>query len=418
MAILKKIIIWLILILIVGGLGFGGYWYWTMRQGVMEMIAQYAAGGGTEGPVPLPVDECTIKDVTDFLEFTGTTEAVNVVEIRARVEGYLEQIHFTDGSLVERDQLLFTIEPDIYRSRRDEALSALNAAQTELKRAEEDLERIQKAVSSGSVSRQELTRAQAAYDTAQAQVLGAQAALEMAELNLSYTAIRSPITGRIGRRLVDVGNLVGALDRTVLTTVRQVDPMYVFFYISEHLLEGDLLRRLQGGDDVKPMTVQVGLPNQDGYPYEGVVDFLDNTVDPRTGTVYIRGRLANEDGSLLPGMFVRVSLPVRQRKNAVLISEQAVHTDLSGKYVLIVDQDNTLQRRDIQLGTSYGSLRLVTDGLDGSETFIIGGFHIARPGMPIQPISGDQMPSEATGAMGARVVDDQSDAAEPKQTED
>ncbi|HDS85460.1 MAG TPA: efflux RND transporter periplasmic adaptor subunit [Phycisphaerales bacterium] len=399
MATLKKIIIWLILILIVGGLGYGGYWYWTMRQRVKAMIAQYAAGGGTEGPVPLPVDRCTIKDITDFLEFTGTTEAVNVVEIRARVEGYLEQIHFTDGSLVEKDQLLFTIEPDIYRSRRDEAASRLKAGQTELQRAREDLERIQKAVQTGSVSRQELTRAQAAYDTAQAQVLGAQAALDMAELNLSYTEIRSPITGRIGRRLVDVGNLVGALDRTVLTTIRQIRPIYVFFHISERLLEGDLLRRLQGGEAVEPLSLSVGLPHTGVFPYSGIIDFVNNTVDPDTGTIYVRGRLANEDGSLLPGMFVRVRVPTTERQNAVLIPEKAVSTDLGGRYVLIVDDEEKLQRRDVTLGAVVDGLRVVTEGLNGDETFIVGGFHMARPGMSVEPIHEGQIPPEMVEQM-------------------
>ncbi len=400
MAVFKKIIIWLVVIGILFGLGYGGYRYWMKRQENMAMMmGGDPMGGMGSGPLPLPVGACTIMNVTDAMEFTGTTEAVSDIEIRARVEGFLKGIHFTDGALVEAGQLLFTIEPETYKARRDEAAAMLRAAQTELERAREDLDRIEKAVQTGSVSRQELTRAQAAYDTAQAQVLGSQAALDMAELNRSYTEIRSPITGRIGRRLVDVGNLVGIMDRTVLTTVRQVEPIYVFFYISEYLLEGDLLERLQGLNDNTPMPFNVGLPNQEGHPYEGVIDFLDNTVDSRTGTVYIRGVLPNEAQTLLPGMFVRVSLPIRERPDAVLIPEKAVHTDLSGRYLLIVGEDNILQRRNIKLGTSYGPLRLVTEGLDGSETFIVGGFHMAQPGMPIQPIREGEIPPDMAGQM-------------------
>ena len=327
-----------------------------------------------------------------LLEFTGTTKAVNAVEIRARVEGFLEGIHFADGSLVEEGQLLFTIEPETYMSRRDEAAAMLKAGQTELERARLDLERIDKAVQTGSVSQQELTRARAAYDTAQAQVMGYQAALDKAALELSYTEIHSPIRGRIGRRLVDVGNLVGAGDRTVLTTVMQTQPIYVFFHIGEQMLKGDLLRRLQGGADVEPLRFAVGLPNANEYPREGVINYLDNTVDPMTGTVYVRGELANEALDFLPGMFVRVRVPTAVRKNAVLIPEKAVSTDLGGKYLLVVGEGNVLHRRDVKLGASMGPLRVVTEGLDGSELFLVGGFAMARPGMPVIPMTGDGPP--------------------------
>lgn len=401
MRILKKIIIWLVVIGILFGLGYGGYRYWMMRQNIMAMMMGGGPMGGMGGgPMPMPVGECTIKDVTDALEFTGTTEAVSDIEIRARVEGFLQKIHFTDGQWVEQDQLLFTIEPETYRARRDEAAAMLTASQTELRRAHEDMERIEKAVQTGSVSRQELTRAQAAYQTAQAQVLGRQASLDMAELNLSYTEIRSPVAGRVGRRLVDVGNLVGAPERTILTTIRQTQPIYVFFHISEHLLKGDLMRRLVGGNGVEPQTFTVGLPEQHDYPYAGVVNFLDNTVDPWTGTIYVRGELPNASGQLLPGMFVQVRLPIAERKGAVLIPEKAVSTDLGGKYLLVVGEENVLRRQDVTLGAVVDGLRVVLDGLNGDETFIVGGFHMARPGMPIQPMPEGQMPSGMPGAPG------------------
>ena len=402
MAVLKKIIVWLVVIGIVGGLGYGGYRYWTMRQSVMAMMMGGGPMGGMGGgPMPMPVGACTVKDVADALEFTGTTEAVSDIEIRARVEGYLQGIHFTDGQLVEQDQLLFTIEPETYTARRDEAAAMLAVGQTELERASDDLERIEKAVQTGSVSRQELTRAQAAYQTAQAQVLGRQASLDMAELNLSYTEIRSPVAGRIGRRLVDVGNLVGAPERTILTTIRQTQPIYVFFHISEYLLKGDLMRRLVGGDDVQPQVFAVGLPEQNDYPFEGVINYLDNTVDPRTGTIYVRGEMANASGQLLPGMFVRVRLPVGERKGAVLVPEKAVSTDLGGKYMLVVGEENTLRQQDVKLGAVVDGLRVVTDGLEGDETFIVGGFHMARPGMPIKPMPEGEMPEMMPGMPGA-----------------
>jgi RND family efflux transporter MFP subunit len=393
MATLKTILVWLIVLMILGGAGYGGYQYWKGRQAAMaQMMGEGGMGGGA---LPAPVARCILQDVTDALEFTGTTKAVNAVEIRARVEGYLKGIHFADGSLVDEGQLLFTIEPEMYLSRRDEAAAMLKAGQTELERARLDLERIDKAVQTGSVSQQELTRARAAYDTAQAQVMGYQAMLQKAELDLSYTEIRSPIRGRIGRRLVDAGNLVGAGDRTVLTTVMQTQPIYVFFHIGEELLKGDLLRRLHGGGDAEPLRFAAGLPNANDSPNEGVINYLDNTVDPMTGTVYVRGELANESLDFLPGMFVRVRVPTAVRKNAVLIPELAISTDLGGKYVLVVGEGNILQRRDIKPGATVGKLRVVNEGLTGDEMFLVGGFAMARPGMPIVPMTGDGPPPGA-----------------------
>jgi RND family efflux transporter MFP subunit len=308
------------------------------------------------------------------------------------VEGYLKGIHFTDGSLVEKGQLLFTIEPEAFKSRRDELAAMLKAGQTEVERARLDLERIEKAVQTNAVSQQELTRARAAFDTAEASVMAHRAALDKAELDLTYTEIHSPIAGRIGRRLVDVGNLVGAGDRTVLTTVMQTQPIFVYFHLGEHLLKGETLRRLQGGTDVEPLRFAVGLPNENTYPNEGVINYLDNTVDPMTGTVYVRGEVANEALNLLPGMFVRVRVPTGVRKNAVLIPELAISTDLGGKYLLVVGEGNILQRRDIKPGATVGKLRVVNEGLTGDEMFIVGGFAMSRPGAPIVPITGDGPP--------------------------
>ena len=381
---LKKIITWVITLIVLVAVIYWGHNYWTARQEKLQQ--QAAAGAGDTGPMPLPVAQCTIQDFTDALEFTGTTQAVNTVEIRARIEGYLQGIHFTDGALVEKGQLLFTIEPDTYKSRKLEADAKLQAAKTELHRAKLDFERIEKAVRSGAVSEQDLTSARAAYDTAKAQVAGFEATLVNAELDLSYTEIRSPIAGRIGRRLADIGNLVGAGERTILTTVRQIEPMYVFFNIGENLLEGDFLKRLQTASGFEPLTISVGLPNQDDYPFEGTITYLDNAVDNRTGTIYVRGELPNKSKQLLPGMFVLVRVPTEQKTDAVFVPEAAVLTDLGGKYMLTVGEGNVLQRKDVELGATVNGKRLVLKGLQGNETFIVGGFHLARPGMPITPI--------------------------------
>jgi RND family efflux transporter MFP subunit len=396
MAILKKIINWLIILAILAALGYQGYRYWTAHKEAKKQLEASAAT--SSGPTPMPVAKCTLKDITDSINFTGTTEAVNTVEIRARVAGYLKDIHFTDGSIVAKGQLLFTIEPDMYKSICDEAQARLQSAQTELTRAKLDFERIQKAVQSGSVSKQELTGAQAAFETAQSAVMGYQASLDKAKLDLSYTEIRSPIDGRIGRRLADAGNLVGAGEQTLLTTVRQIQPMYVFFNISEHLLEGDFLSRLQGKEGSEQIKFSVGLPNQDSYPYSGTINYLDNIVNTNTGTIYVRGQIDNSSAQLMPGMYVMVKIPTTERPNAVLIPEMAINTDLGGKFLLAVGKDNILERRPLKLGATIGDMRVVTEGLDGSETFIVGGFHIARPGMPIIPVSPDAAASPQQAA--------------------
>ena len=400
MAILKKIITWLVVLAILGGGRYYGYRYWTARQ---QLMAQMAQGGGMgEGPLPMPVARCIIQDVTDTLDFTGRTEAVESVEIRARVEGYLKGIHFTDGSLVEKDQLLFTIEPDAFITRRDEAAAMLATGRSELERTKFDYERIKQAIQSGSVSQQDLTRAEAAYNTAAASVSAYEAMLHRATLDLSYTEIRSPIRGRIGRRYVDIGNLVGAGDRTVLTTVVRTSPIYVSFYMSEHLLSGDLPAKMRGGKEVEPLQFQVGLPNEEKMTNSGILNLVDNTVDPKTGTVYVRGELPNDDETLLPGMFVRVQVPTQVRKNAVLIPEMAIMTDLGGKYVLKVGENNILQRCDVTPGATIGKLRVINEGLKGDELYIVGGFAMARPKMPITPITGDSPPLDmASGPMGA-----------------
>lgn len=380
----KKIIYFILILVVITG-GYYGY----KRYVIKKIMAMRAAAQAAGGPMPMPAAKCVLQDITDSLEFTGTTEAVNAVAVRARVEGYLKGIHFTDGAEVKQGDLLFTIEPDAYLARRDQAEAQLKAAWAELDRAQLDYERMEKAIQANAVSKQDLTTKKAQRDQAQASVMAAQADLKNAELNVGYTEIRSPIDGRIGRRMVDVGNLVGSGDHTILTTIQQIRPMYVFFHVGEQLLEGGFLQQLQGNSSVKPLTFLVGLPNQDEFPYEGVLHFLDNTVDPQTGTVYVRGEIPNESGLLLPGMFVRVRLPMAERKNAVLVPEKAVSSDLGGKYLLIVGQGNVLQRRDVKLGTTIGELRVITEGLDGSETFIVGGFHMARPGMPITPLTAE-----------------------------
>lgn len=395
----KNGISWIIFLIIVLAAA-GGIWHWVKSRAPKE--------ASQAGPISLPVVKCTIQDVTDFYDATGTTEAIDSVEIRARVEGYLEGIHFTDGQIVEEGQMLFTIEPEGYAAIRDEALAQLKAAQAERERARVDLERVEKAIESNAVSQQDLSTKRAAYESACAAVMAAQAALDKAELDLSYTQIRSPFRGRIGRHLADVGNLVGPTSRPILTTLVRLEPIYVFFYMSESLMKGDFIGRLRGTTDEGQMPFLIGFADEADYPFRGQICYVDNTVEPKTGTVYIRGQIGNEKEQLLPGMFVRVRVPIQERPKAVLIPERVIQTDLSGKFVLVVGPDNVLERRQLTLGATQGLMRVILSGLDGSETILSSGFHLARQGIPIQPVLEEQGASEKAASSKAAKPDSSS----------
>ena len=340
-----------------------------------------------------------------YAEFSGNTRAVESVEIRARVPGTLEEIRFEPSSRVRQGQILFVIEREQYIAARDEAQGSLRSAEAELARAESDLKRVEQAIQTNAVSQSDLDRAQAARDQAEAAVVAAGARLANAELNLEYTLVRSPIAGRVGRWLVDPGNLVGATSPTHLTTVNQDQPIYVYFDAPEDLVLAYLTTRsdtTQNQDRVG--RVNVALANETDYPHEGVIDFIDNTVDPTTGTIEMRALLPNEDNALFPGLFVRIRVIGREKPNALVVQEQAIGTDLGGKYVLVVDDQNVIDQRYVTLGARQddGTIEVV-EGLDGTERYIVVGMLRARPGFPVTP----QTEAEAaTAAQAATSVEE------------
>jgi RND family efflux transporter MFP subunit len=322
-----------------------------------------------------------------FAQFTGTTRAVESVEIRARVPGTLEEIRFEPSSSVRKDQVLFVIEREQYIASRDEALGSLRSAEAELARAESDLRRVAQAIQTNAVSQSDLDRAQATRDQAEAGVIAAKARLANAELNLEYTLVRSPIDGMIGRRLVDPGNLVGATGPTHLATVNRMQPIYVYFQAAEDVVLAFLAARSDSSQRPDRIgRVQVSLANETDFPHEGAIDFIDNTVDPATGTIELRALLPNESGALFPGLFVRLRVVGRERPNALVVQEQAIGSDLGGKYVLVVDEENVVDQRYVILGARQddGTIEAI-DGLDGTERYIVNGMLRARPGFPVTP---------------------------------
>ena len=325
------------------------------------------------------------KDVQTYVEFTGYTAAVESVEIRARVKGFLEKVAFEDGAVVKKGDLLFIIEQDSYKAQRAQAKAELASAEAELERSEIDLKRVEQAAKTNAVSQEEVTNRRAQRDMSAAAVEEQKAKLEEARLNLGYTEVHSPIDGRVSRRLVDEGNLVGAGENTLLTTVITMDPIYVYFEVDERKLIESLKNNREAFDDRKDYPFYVGLDTEKGYPHKGVLDYISNIVDQNTGTITARGILPNKEKELYPGMFARVRVPAKIESDALLVHEKAIGTDLGGKYLYIVKSDNTVEQSRVELGPLDGEMRVITKGIGKGERYIVNGLQFARPGLPVTP---------------------------------
>jgi len=338
-------------------------------------------------PPEVTVATPTQQDITVYQEFVGSTEAFKSVNIRARVQGFLDKMSFVPSSYVRKGELLFVIEPEPYEAQRDRAAAGLKAAEAGLRRAESDLDRLEQAVQTNAVSQQEVTRALAERDQASAAMLEAEAALTNAQIQLDYTTVEAPIDGLVSRNYVDIGNLVGAGEATLLTTVRQIDPIYAYFEVSERFIAQALEQR---GGHQNPGTGQempaTLLLDETGLEIEGRIDSLENTVDAATGTIRVRGVFPNSDNKIFPGFFVRVRLPGEFLEGALLVEETALGTDLGGRYLMIVGDDNVVERRYIEPGPlQKDKTRVILSGLEPGERYITVGLQRARPGMPVAP---------------------------------
>ena len=362
------------------------------------LAASGCAGQEPAAPPP-PPPEVTVatpvqRDVTNYAEFTGRTESVAAVEIRARVVGELREMHFVPSDPVQEGDLLFVIEPEPYEASVAAAEANIAQWQSELLRSESDLTRLELAIQTNAVSEQDVDQARADVQSAEAGLAGAQAGLTNAEIDLSYTEVRSPITGMVSRNLVDIGNLVGAGENTLLTTVVAMQPLYAYFDVSETML----LRLLAANDatiadapgDRSPTAVYLGVDTEEGWPHEGEMDYIDNTVDTSTGTIQVRGAFANVQNRLIPGLFSRIRVPVGVDENAVLVDENAIGTDLGGKYVLVVSDGDIVELRHVEIGAlEEDGMRVVLSGLAANERYIINGLQRARPGLPVTPTTGN-----------------------------
>jgi RND family efflux transporter MFP subunit len=349
-------------------------------------------------PPEVSVAKPVIKEVKDYLEFTGTTRATDIVEIRARVGGYLQSIHFEDGAIVKKDDLLFVIEPEPFEVALASAKANLQKAKAARELAISTLQRTEPLVKSQALSKEDLDVAKANVDTADADVAAAEAAVRKAELDLNYTQIRAPISGRIGRHLVDVGNLI-VPQSNVLTTIESYTPIFAYFTVSENdVLEliDRRARTTESGTTEQPNEVLLGLSDQGDYPYRGKVDFVETGVDASTGTQLRRGVFDNEDGRLVPGLFVRIRLPLGKAERRLLIDERAIAADQRGEYVLVVNNKNVVEYRPVGLGMRVDGMRVVEEGIKDGEWVVVNGIQRARPGAPVSPVGPDGQQIAAT----------------------
>lgn len=367
-------------------------------------LATFAGCGPKNAFVPPPPPEVTVArpiedQVLDYLEFTGTTQATDRVDVRARVAGYLKEIAFEDGQWVEKGDLLFVIEPEPFQVALASAEASLEKAQASRKLAEATLRRYAPLVRQGTVTEQELDVKRADLASALADVSTAKAAVAQAKLNLSYTRIEAPISGRIGRNLVDVGNLI-QVEATLLATIENYAPIYAYFSISESdVLRLMQMRRAEGLNDAKqnPPMVFLGLSTEEGFPHEGRIDFADLGVDPDTGTRLLRAIFPNRDRSLLPGLFVRLRLPVGQPEAELLVTERAIGADQRGQYLLVVNDENKVEYRPVELGIEVGGMRVIKKGVGPNDWIVVNGLQRARPGAEVKPQRTEQKDLPGTG---------------------
>ncbi len=326
------------------------------------------------------------RTVTDYLELTGNTQAFQTVQLVARVSGYLEKVLFQDGQNVKKGQLLFLIQQNTYQDtlRQNEAQILQQKAQLDY--AGKQFIRYSDLLQQKATSQENVDNWRYQRDSAQANLKAAEAARDLSKLNLDYTEVIAPFDGRIDRRLVDPGNLVGSGQSTVLAEVNQIDPIYIYFTISD----SDLARLTKeahwtpGKTKVQKWPVLAGLTSEEGYPHHGHLDFASISLSPTTGTLLLRGIFPNPDGKILPGLYARVRVPVKKGP-ALTVPQEAIGYDQRGPYVLIVDEKNMVQRAGIKTGAQVDRLQVVEEGLTGKEWVVVKGVQKAIPGRPVSP---------------------------------
>ncbi len=373
------------------------------------MLALVACGDNQQAPPapPVTVAKPIKREIVDLDEYVGRFVAVDMVEIRARVSGYLESIHFQDGAIVQAGDLLFEIDKRPFQNTLDQATGALAQARANLAYTEADLNRAQRLVTDKTISEQVFQQRTQAKQNAEAQVASSQAAVRQAELDLQFTELRAPVTGRIGDRRVAPGNLVtgGASgNTTLLATIVSIDPMRFEFTADE----GAFLRyaRLyntgkEAGSRYGSMPIELKLLDENDFIHKGMIDFADNVIDQSSGTIRIRASLPNPNGLFTPGMFARIRVSGSPKYEALLVPDVAIGTEQVRKFVYVVDAENTVKQKYVTLGMLEGPLRVIKSGIEADDRIIVNGLMRARPNAKVTPQEDGSQPSAGAPGAGA-----------------
>jgi len=352
-------------------------------------------------PPKVTVSHPLVQPLTEYLEMTGNTQSKETVQLKARVEGFLTQIGFKDGDVVKKGATLFVIEQPPYEAKVRLSEANVDSSKAKLLRASQEYKRQQQLIKQSATSQSEVEKWQAQQDAAQASLDEARANLEIAKINLGYTAIKAPFLGRVDRHLVDIGNLVGSGEATLLSTIYRLDPIYAYFNINEK----DLVRAMEkdkedGKRDLAPFPVYLAIEGEQGYPHKGTLDFAATALDSSTGTLLLRGIFDNplEDGmpKMLPGMFVRIRIPIDTVPEALFVSERSLGVDQGGAYVLVVNDKNVVEQRGVRIGQRVKGMRAIKEGLKKEDRVVVNGIQRARSGAHVTPVQEEetQGPSE------------------------
>ncbi|MCK1720918.1 efflux RND transporter periplasmic adaptor subunit [Bradyrhizobium sp. 141] len=341
-------------------------------------------------PPPPKVDVATPvqRPVTRYIEATGNTAPIKSVDLVARVQGFLQSIDYQDGSFVKQGTQLFTIEPETYKLKLEQAQAAETGAQATVKQAEADFKRQVELVQRQAVSQSTLDTSTSTRDNAQASLSQAQVNTKLAQVNYGYTNVTAPFDGIVSAHMVSVGELVGVSSPTQLATIVAMDPIWVNFTVNEQdvlRIRAEAARRGLTVADLKQLPVQVGLQTETGYPHEGHLDYVSPTLNTSTGTLAVRGVVPNDKRALLPGYFVRVRVPFDQEKSALLVPDTALGSDQGGRYLLVVNGDNIVEQRKVQIGPVDNGLRVIESGLKPEDRVVIAGLLRVIPGQKIDP---------------------------------
>ncbi len=349
----------------------------VLLAGCDNSVAQNAA----PPPPAVSTADVVIKPISQWDAFNGRIEAVQSVQLRPRVSGYIDKVNYTEGDEVKKGQVLFTIDDRTYRAAREQAQAELVRAHNQAALARSESGRTEKLIGSQAISTEVWEQRRSSAAQAQSNVLAAQAQFDLAQLNLDFTRVIAPIDGRASRAMITAGNLVTTGDSaSVLTTLVSLDKVYVYFDVDE----ATFLRYQNDGRRTAKLPVKVGLVGEDGYPHQGTVDFTDNQLNAGTGTIRMRALLENAERRFTPGLFARVQMPGSAVFNAMLINDKSVLTDQDRKFVYIVDKDGKAQRRDIEVGRVADGLRIVQKGLSAGDRVIVDGMQkVFMPGMPV-----------------------------------